>query len=160
MKLICAHKLSECLNFVSLFVTPSEGVLPYNSVCLGLQWWSTRFFVNYLDPKKKKKVCLGYQCETLKYHTDKEEESDAAALFKKSRSRKVRVRVLRRLKERGTEREKWRRRQHQRRRGRRVVVLLFLPRGGRFWKRIPRLCFLEGLRRLPLGLLIVLEKTS
>ena len=48
MKLICAHKLSECLNFVSLFITPSKGVLPYNSVCLGLRCWSTQFFVNSL----------------------------------------------------------------------------------------------------------------
>ena len=48
MKLICAHKLSECLNFVSLFITPSKGVLPYNSVCLGLPRWSAQFFVNSL----------------------------------------------------------------------------------------------------------------
>ena len=48
MKLICAHKLSECLNFVSLFITPSKGVLTYNSVCLGLPRWSAQFFVNSL----------------------------------------------------------------------------------------------------------------
>jgi len=63
MKLICAHKLSECLNFVSLFVTPSKGVLPYNSVCLGLQCWSTGFFGNYLKGVLPyNSVCLGLQC--------------------------------------------------------------------------------------------------
>jgi len=40
------------LNFVSLFVTPSKGVLPYNSVCLGLQCWSTGFFGNYLREER------------------------------------------------------------------------------------------------------------
>ena len=51
MKLICAHKLSECLNFVSLFITPSKGVLPYNSVCLGLPRWSAQFFCQFSGEK-------------------------------------------------------------------------------------------------------------